>query len=253
MKYQTIIALLLFALTSCDQKTPSQEAQLSKADQVFEKTFERHGGSLYDKANYEFVFRGKTYEFDNDAYGYEYKMIEIKGDTTIVDEIVNGSLMRMVNQKEMELSKKDYDKYLEALNSVIYFATLPHKLQDGAVNKEYVGETEIKGKRYDILGVNFDQEGGGKDHDDNFMYWINKSTNLIDYLAYDYTTNDGGVRFREANNTRTVAGIIFQDYVNYKAEVGTALVELPALYERGELEKLSEINTENVKSLNITD
>ena len=53
-----------------------------------------------------------------------------------------------------------------------------------------------------------------------------------------------------AYNTRVIDGITFQDYINYKAAVGTALKDLPALYEKGKLKELSKIETENVVNLN---
>jgi hypothetical protein len=161
----------------------------------------------------------------------------------------NGTLTRTVNGNTTGLSPKDVAKYTEALNSVVYFATLPHKLSDAAVNKSYVGRTTIKGQDYEVVAVTFDQEGGGVDHDDEFRYWINVDTKTIDYLAYNYETNDGGVRFRSAYNPRTVGGIRFQDYVNYEAPIGTPLDELPELYEAGKLKELSRIETEYVVDL----
>jgi hypothetical protein len=79
---------------------------------------------------------------------------------------------------------------------VIYFATLPYKLQDASVNRKFIEET-IKDKQYDVVGVTL-VRSGGKDFDDEFHYWINKQTHKVDYLAYSYRTNDGGVRFRTA-------------------------------------------------------
>ena len=48
------------------------------------------------------------------------------------------------------------------------------------------------------------------------MYWFNKETFKPDYLAYDFHTDGGGVRFRKAYNERYVDGIRFVDYENYK-------------------------------------
>jgi hypothetical protein len=48
-----------------------------------------------------------------------------------------------------KLSPADASKYGESLNSVIYFATLPYKLQDAS--KTFVEEATIKGKRYDLI------------------------------------------------------------------------------------------------------
>ena len=59
----------------------------------------------------------------------------------------------------------------------------------------------------------------------------------------------GGVRFRSAYNSRKVGGIIFQDYINFKAAVGTPLANLPKLFEQGKLKELSRIETKNVVQL----
>jgi hypothetical protein len=136
------------------------------------------------------------------------------------------------------------------LNSVIYFATLPYKLQDASVHKNFIEETTIKEKQYAIVGVTFGQAGGGKDFDDEFHYWINKETHKIDYLAYNYRTHDDGVRFRAAFNTRVIDGLTFQDYINYEAPWGTALKDSPKLDEQGRLKELSQILTENVVNNN---
>jgi hypothetical protein len=210
-----------------------------------------HGGMLYDGAYYQFVFRGKLYTFNNEnGTTYTVKEKDSLGNQ-IEDALHNGNFTRKVNDKPIELSDKDISKYSNALNSVIYFATLPHKLKDEAVQKEYVGETVIKEEDYDVIEVTFVEEGGGKDHDDIFMYWINKKSHYINYLAYSYSVNESGVRFRSAYNPRTIDGIRFQDYINWEAPLGTPLQQLPALFEKGELKELSRIETEDIQNLNL--
>jgi hypothetical protein len=125
---------------------------------------------------------------------------------------------RSINGNLQSLDKEKTSQYSEALNSVIYFAT-SHKLQDASVNRKFIEETTIKDKG--CCRRNFGQDGGGKDFDDEFHYWINKQTHKVDYLAYSYRTNDGGVRFRTAFNTRVIDGLTFQDYINYEAPIGT--------------------------------
>ena len=99
---------------------------------------------------------------------------------------------------------------------------------------------------YDAIEITFNQQGGGKDYDDVFYYWINKQTQKVDYLAYSYHVNEGGIRFREAYNRRVVGGITFQDYINYEAPLGTPLKELPKLFEENKLKELSRIDMENI-------
>lgn len=52
----------------------------------------------------------------------------------------------------------------------------------------------------------------------------------MDFLAYEYNVNGGGVLFREAFNSRMIEGMRFQDYINYGALVGTLLDSLLVCY-----------------------
>jgi hypothetical protein len=256
---KTIITLCILAvlILSCNKKKDGNEVtvknetiiaekQFSKADSLVNKAIEAHGGDLYDKADYSFVFREKKYRFKNSASSFEYSSEVQKNDSLIKDVLINDTFKRYINNNLQSLNKEEIAKYSEALNSVIYFATLPYKLQDASVNRKFIEETTIKNKQYDVVGVTFVQEGGGKDFDDEFHYWINKRTHKVDYLAYSYRTNDGGVRFRTAFNTRVIDGATFQDYINYEAPIETPLKDLPKLYELGKLKELSQILTENV-------
>jgi len=225
-------------------KTFSAEARA-----VLAKALEAHGGDRYETAYYQFVFRDKAYKFKNNGSSYRYELIQEKQGVRTKDVLENGQLVRTAAGKPVELTDKQRRAISESLNSVIYFATLPHKLTDASVNLEYGGEVLIKDVKYETLNVTFDQEGGGVDHEDQYRYWVNVANGRIDYLAYNYRTGKGGVRFREAYNSRNVDGIVFQDYVNYKAPVGTPLDSLPLMLERLELEQLSLIETKAVAAI----
>jgi hypothetical protein len=255
--------ILFFSFTSCDSEkkstpektptvseTPQKEIpKTDKASQILQETIKAHGGDLYEKAHYQFVFRDKTFTFKNNGNNFTYTVESTKDGSTTKDVLKNGVFSRQVDNQSVTLSEKDENSAKGAINSVIYFATLPHKLNDAAVNISFVEETTIKGKKYDVLKVTFNQNGGGEDFEDEYHYWVNQETKKIDYLAYNYQVNGGGVRFRSAYNVRVVDGITFQDYINYKAEVGTPLKDLPALYEQGKLKELSRIKTEKVTHL----
>jgi len=253
-----LLSVLLLLVWSCNTKKDSDttteakginpEKSITKADSIVNQAIEAHGGDLYITADYSFVFRDKKYRFKNDGSKYEYSSEGQKGDSLIKDVMINSNFKRSINGLNQTLTTEDAAKYGESLNSVIYFATLPYKLQDASVHKTYIEQTTIKGKKYDVIEVTFGQDGGGKDFDDEYMYWINKDTHKVDYLAYNYQVNGGGVRFRAAFNSRVVAGVTFQDYINYEAPVKTPLKDLPPLYERGELKEASKILTENVIS-----
>ncbi len=98
-------------------------------------------------------------------------------------------------------------KYTGSVNSVHYCSVLPYGLNDAAVQKKLLEETSINQKPYYKVQISFAEDGGGEDFDDVFIYWIDKKTFKVDYLAYSFHENDGGMRFREATNERFVNGI----------------------------------------------
>ncbi len=233
--------------TLSEKHSVEKTGELNKAEIIISEAIKTHGGNLYKKASYSFIFRNREYAFANEKDNFKYEVKSISEGKKIRNTLVNNNLSRFVDDVKVELNKEWQDRYAASLNSVIYFALLPYKLNDAAVIKSYVGKTEIKGQTYDVIKVTFNQEGGGEDFNDQFHYWINKSTKTMDYLAYNYNEKEAGVRFRSAYNRRVVDGIIFQDYINYKAPIGSPLAELPSLYEKGKLKELSRIDTENVK------
>ncbi len=227
----------------------SLEYQPSKGERIIAQAIKAHGGALYDTADYTFMFRGNQYRFTNNGNEFRYEVKRKASQRQIKDVIINGLHEHYVENERIVLDEKLSKRYYGALNSVIYFATLPSKLKDEAVNKKYIETITLKGEQYDVVEVTFNEEGGGDDHEDEFYYWVNQQTSKIDYLAYNYKVNGGGIRFRSAFNRRVVDGITFQDYINWKAAIGTPLKELARLYENNELKEVSKILTENVKSV----
>ncbi|CAN0376390.1 unnamed protein product, partial [Scytosiphon promiscuus] len=147
------------------------------------------------------------------------------------------------------LTEKRKNAYTNSVNSVIYFAFLPLWLKDPAVILEDQGRSVIKGKEYHKILVTFKQEGGGDDFEDVFLYWFDVEDYSMDYLAYKYFTGKGGMRFREAYNTRKVNGVLLQDYRNLqpKIEGGIDFDEIEKAFENDQLEELSLIILKNVK------
>jgi len=220
-------------------------SQAQDPQKVIDKAIKVHGGKKYSKAHYEYDFRKHHYIFEYNQGDYRYE--RVSHETSIKDVLTNKGLSRWANGKEVKLSDKDIRKYSNSVNSVNYFAFLPYFLNDPAVNKKYIGEATIRSKSYHMIEVTFDKEGGGDDHDDVYVYWINKDNYTVDYLAYSFHVNGGGVRFREAYNRRNVNGIVFQDYVNYRHDKSTDVRELGNLFDKGALTELSKIELKNIK------
>lgn len=238
------IFLVFAACTHADNTDNAQtnSPELTKLDTILLDMYRAHG----ELGNYRFSFRDNKYsfQFGEDSYCYTKT---VQNDSVLrQDTLTNNGFVRYENNIQVDLTTEEQSKYSESLNSVIYFVCLPLKLQDPATNKQYLGEGAIKSESYHIIQVYFDEEGGGEDHDDVFCYWVNENTSQVDYLAYQYATDGGGVRFRTAYNSRMVGTMRFQDYVNYEAPVGTDLIDLPILFALDSLKELSLIVTEDI-------
>lgn len=234
------LLLIVFSLFACK----NEEKQLT-ADEIIEKAIENAGGDRYDKANIEFVFRKNTYTSNRNGGLYEFTRTMKDSIGEFKDVLNNEGLTRYREGQKVKLSDSLAGVYAESVNSVHYFVQLPYGLDGPAVQKKLVGEDSIAGKPYYEIEVTFKQEGGGADHEDIYMYWVNKNKYTIDYFAYRFYVNDGGIRFRAAVNPREIEGIRFVDYENYKTDdLSTPLQKLDELYEEGKLKKVSEIKNE---------
>lgn len=241
---RTIFLLLIVVLISSCKK---ENTEIS-AQEIIDKTIETAGGEKYKRATITFRFREHLYK--SRRRGGEFQLERIKADSlgTTRDVLNNTGFRRYVNDSLVTVPDSMAVRYTHSVNSVHYFAHLPYALNNRAVNKEKAGEIIILSEPYYKIKVTFQQEGGGADHHDEFMYWIHKENYTIDYLAYKFQVNEGGIRFRVAYNPRYVGGIRFVDYENYTTEdYTTDLSDLVDLYLKGKLEKLSTIETEVIE------
>lgn len=242
MKSPFVLAFLLFVFFSCQKPSKSDDP---KAKEIVEACVKAHGGNSYEKFDISFDFRKFRYRISQESEKFRYERTTTDSlKNVIVDVLDNTHFERKINGVKQSLSAKDEGKFRESTNSIAYFVLLPYKLLDKAVNLEWMGTTEIEGQQYDKIKVWFDVEGGGKDHDDVFCYWINQKTKTLDYLAYD----NGGPRFRKATKRETVGGIVFQDYDNYElSDTTLKVVEYDAQFVAGKTKLLSKIEQANYK------
>ncbi|MBE9489948.1 MAG: deoxyribose-phosphate aldolase [Bacteroidetes bacterium] len=241
MKKIIFTLFIVSILVSCKQeKQPN-------AQDIIDTSIKVTGGDIIAVSTIDFDFRDKHYKAIRNNGTFQLER-EFKDSATIIKDVyTNTDFKRFVNNDAIIIHDSMAIKYTNSVNSVHYFSVLPYGLNDPAVNKTYVGEEIIKEKAYHKIKVTFNQENGGKDFEDVFLYWINTETNKMDYLAYSYITDGGGMRFREAYNERYVKGIRFVDYNNYKPiNKDVDLLDLGRLFEINELKLLSKIETENV-------
>lgn len=238
-----ILILSLVLTVSCKNSSKNELT----AQQIIDLSIDRAGGNLYTCSHIDFVFRDRTYSLEYEDQSKILKRIFEIDSSIIVDIRKNSSFERVIDNNSVIVPDSMARKYANSINSVHYFAYLPYGLNDPAVNKRLLGERSLKGKDYYVLEITFDEQGGGDDFEDIYIYWINKQTFAPDFLAYEFHVDGGGMRFREAYNERIIEGIRFVDYTNYKPAESVSIYNIDQLYENNRLELLSQIELKNIQ------
>lgn len=224
--------------------TPNKDPQ-----KIVDEAIAAHGGQLFESRTVSFDFRDKHYLVQRKPEGYTYiRSFEDDSLGQVKDVLFNSTdLERYANDSLLDISDEWKGKYANSVNSVLYFFQLPYGLNDPAVNKEYIGQKVINNQLYEKIRVTFQQENGGKDFEDVFVYWINAETFTLDFLAYSYLTDGGGKRFRQAINRRNIKDMVFQDYINFEpANPNTKVEDLDKAFNEASLIELSQIANENI-------
>lgn len=236
---------MFWVAAACSSPTPT-------AQEIVAQAIDFSGTAGLKNAQASLTFRNIRYEYMSADGKYQYTRIQTdSADNRVKDILTNDGLIRTINGDTVDITDEKRAAYTSSVNSVIYFAFLPSQLNDAAVNKNYVGTIDIKGKTYHKIKVTFDQEGGGEDFEDVFFYWFDTEDYSMDYLAYSYNEEDEGkgMRFRVAYNARKVNGVTIQDYRNLKPKVkdSVPLEQIDQAYLDGRLEELSLIELEDVE------
>lgn len=218
------------------------------AQEIIDKSINLSGTGKIANATLSFEFRDKYYSASRNNGIFNLNRVFINNNDTINDVLSNSGFKRVKNSKPIEVQDSMAIKYSESINSVHYFSVLPFGLNDKAVQKKLLGISKIKGKKYYKIKITFLKEGGGIDYDDVFIYWIGKENFKVGYLAYTFSINGGGKRFREVRNEHLIEGIRFVDYNNFKPKNTNSKLEyLDQIFEKDELIKVSEINLKNLE------
>ena len=239
-----LFLLSFLTIYSCGDKANSK----SEAQNIVDRSIADAGGDLYKTSNIAFDFRDMDYVLQIVDGRRIMKRMFGKDSSRLVDVVGPNGFQRFVNDNLIHVSDSMANVFSNSINSVHYFAYLPYGLNDPAVNKELLGEINLKGAGYYKVKVTFDQYGGGDDYEDAYIYWFNKKTYKADYLAYEFHTDGGGIRFRKAYNERYVNGLRFVDYENYRTVDRTSsILNIDSLFLRNKLKPLSKIELKNIK------
>lgn len=248
MRKTISLILVVMAVVACKESpidTITKPATLT-ADDIISKAIEVHGSDDLENSTMTFNFRSADFMVNRKNGAFLYGRLTTKDGDTITDHYSNDKTVRYLNGIPQQVPDSILTNITSGVNSVVYFAQLPYSLSGDAVNRKIKGTDTINGTSYYEIEVTFDENGGGEDHEDVFVYWIHQQDFTIDYLAYSYCEEECGYRFRESVNRRNINGIIVQDYNNYQAKVQDPdLTELDDLFQSDGLELVSEIKTEN--------
>lgn len=243
-----LVATLLFS-SACQPRSDFPSAQA-----VVDSAIAAHGSPVLDRAFMSFDFRGDAYRIRQDDGRLHYRRTYTDSlDRTVVEGLTNDAIYRVVDEDTVALSEDERDAVETTVNSVSYFSLLPHPLGDDAVQPEYSGRDTLDGVPYHRIEVTFQQEGGGKDWEDIYMYWFRTDTYDMDYFAYAFglgpDETDTGTRFREAYNVRRINGVRVADYMNYTADTLSPdqLHRYPDLWAQDSLELVSRVEIDSVE------
>ena len=246
--YKIVIGcvIIVIVIVGCHKKKNSEDM----ASAIVTKSIEASGGNRINNATITFQFRDRSYKATRNNGSFVLERSFQDSTNVIADRLSNDGFKRYVNGQLQNIQDSIAAKYSSSVNSVHYFSVLPYGLNDDAVNQEYLGQTLLNGNEYYKIKITFDELGGGDDFEDVFIYWIDKESYKVDYLAYSFHVNGGGLRFRKAFNERYIEGIRFVDYENYKPKFeGSKLLELEEMFDQDKLDLLSRIELKNVQVL----
>ncbi|WP_370390902.1 DUF6503 family protein [uncultured Winogradskyella sp.] len=251
MQHMRLLFLVILGVTlfNCKDESASKNDSPLTAEEIVDEAIEVSGGNAFSNSVIHFDFRDISYSAIRNKGLFRLER-HFKNDSkdSIRDVLSNEGFKRYVNGNQIILPDSLAALYAASVNSVHYFSVLPYGLNDEAVNKTLVGEEVIKDKLYYKIKVTFDENGGGEDYEDVFIYWINKNNFEMDYFAYSYNEPDGkGLRFREAYDLKYLKGLRFANYRNYKPNLSdTSLLNLDRAFKNDELDLVSIIELKNI-------
>ena len=243
-----LLLILLLACKSDGQKKQSEKTGYNNkisSEYIIQKAIENSGKAKVFDHKISYKFRDKTYISEGNCG--QFKMIRIDSSRGIKDVYFKNELKRTVNGKAVELPDSTATRIKTSINSVNYFIHLPYRLEDPAVQVKRLANDTINNKVYYQLEVKFKEKGGGEDFQDVYRYWFNQNNYSMDYLAYTFVENGGGMRFRAKRFENKINDVVFQDYNNFKPTSNAMQINmLSSAYQKNKLEKVSEIIIKSV-------
>ncbi|SDI32093.1 DUF6503 family protein [Winogradskyella thalassocola] len=145
-------------------------------DVVYTYTYQTPDGKT-DSSTEKYIFDG---ELSYGAYHtHERTLANLEG---VIEQGYDGNAYWLKHNGDV-LTNEDYLKRV-AFNrpTNFYWFTMFQKLLDPGLNYEFIEETTIDNKNYDVVKVSFDSENDKPT--DIYQLYINKDTNLVDQFLF---------------------------------------------------------------------
>lgn len=237
-----LLAVLSAGLVACQAGSPGGPAEIVAA------SIDRHGGDGFDRVHVTWDFRGVPFEVIRYDGSFRYqRTVEDSLGSPVVEVMQNEGSWTEADGQRRELDPQSRARLETAVNSVVYFGFLPFHLDDPPVRATDLGTGELEGEPYRKIEVTFEQEGGGADWEDRFIYWFHEVDGTLDYLAYREAADVETTRFRRAVNRREIGGLLVQDYENYTGDPDVGdVADYDRLFEAGRLRLVSMVEFDNL-------
>lgn len=188
---------------------------------ILDRAVEHHGGDRYrtSETSLRLCSKGGCFEVRARVDGdrYDHTVQGRAGDVDRTVRITNDTVERSDDGRPVPLAGADVQKMRDWAMARVYFPFLPYRLHDASVRHHDRGLERWDGRPLHRVKVTF-EAGTSTDDDDEYTYWLDPETGRVEQLAYTYSGQPGGLRFRRATNHRRVGGILFFDQENYGVE-----------------------------------
>ncbi len=223
---------------------------------IVDRAIEHHGGEIYRHSETELDLCSKSGCFhvvarvDGDRFAY---VVSGKsGGARLEVRSTNDALEVSRNGEPLAVEPAKQRQYRDWAMARVYFCFLPFRLGDPSVIQQDLGLVDWQGRRLHKVKVTF-EPGTSTDSGDEYVYWFDPESARLEYFAYSYDDNGGGLRFRRNLRHRRAGGLLFFDQENYGVDGGGAdgpdlsVDSIDAAYVRDAMRHVSTVRLEGIE------
>ncbi len=228
-----------------------QDAVPQSRLEIVDRAIEHHGGEIYRHSETELDLCSKSGCFhvvarmDGDEWAYTVSGKSRGSHQEVISTHDRLTVWR--DGSEVPVAADREQGFRDWAMARVYFCFLPFRLNDPSVLKQDLGLVDWDGRSLHKVKVTF-EAGSSTDAGDQYMYWFDPETARLEYLAYSYDDNGGGLRFRRAVRHRRIGGLLFFDQENFGADgPGLSVDMIDAAFVRDSMRHVSTVRLEEIQ------